>query len=213
MQSTSQAIGRLDPDLDDAAEFLAAIWPLWHDKVKRRGTLEEVHPLILAAFERLVGQWSSGKPIRLPDLLLPEYGQDVRPWLHTVGRNAIIDLARAERTRRRYERKAALQVNHYGFVGRAGRSAELTYMRLESEREPLGAIDRLPPKLREVVGLVYEGQSVAEIAQKLGVSARTIYNRLESIRSPRIRRMLLDAAELAGEEYVAVKNPMIRSAN
>jgi RNA polymerase sigma factor (sigma-70 family) len=213
MQSSSQALGRLQPDIDDAAEFLAALWPLWHEKAKQRGGLEEVHPVIYAAFDHLFTQWSSGKPIRLPDFLVPEYGQDARPWLRTVGLNAIRMEVRAARRRRRNERRAALQPNHYSFCGRAAQSAEGVFMRMDAERELGKAIDALPPKLRVVAELVYVGYSRTEIADMIDVNVSTVNRRLRSIRSPRIRQLIEDSIATLGEPIIPIENPMIRSAN
>ncbi len=217
----------MEYDLDDAAEFLAAIWDLWFDGSTYRGEfLERADPVIFAAFDHLVNKWSSGKPIRLPDHILPEYlkdpfaltrrekrdGQDIRKWLRPVGRNAIRDQHKAARRRRYNERKAALQVNHYAFAGRVAQSAEGVFMRMEAERELGRAIDSLPPKLRVVAELVYTGYSRKEIAEMLDVNVRTVNRRLESIRSPRVRQLIEDSIETLAESLLLVNHPDIRAA-
>ena len=200
----------MEYDLHDLLEFVLSILPLWHDKAKQRGNLEEVHPVMFACFEKLISNLLAGKPVALPDVLLPEYGQDARSWLYTVGRNAIKDRIRDERTWRRYEHKAALQPNHYAFCGRSARSAESVWQAQEAERDLLAAIDRLPPNLREVMELVYDGCDFGEIAEKLGVHRNTVHHRLISIRSPRIRRLIMDAMVAQYEPYTHIKNPLVR---
>jgi RNA polymerase sigma factor (sigma-70 family) len=84
-------------------------------------------------------------------------------------------------------------------------------MAREAQRELLEAISRLPPKLRAAVELVYDGFDINEIAEKLGLHRNTVRQRLNSVRTPKVRRMLLDVIEVDGEELLHIRNPLVRS--
>lgn len=124
-----------------------------------------------------------------PDYLLPEYGQDAGHWLRTVLFNRRRDRIRAENRHRRIEREHRAELAAR-YKGGTAESAERVYMRLVDEQDIRRKIMRLPKKLALVAMLLYEGFNSAESGRLLGIPPATVRKRLQSIRSPKVRRAL-----------------------
>jgi RNA polymerase sigma factor (sigma-70 family) len=125
-----------------------------------------------------------------PDFLLPELGQNTDAWLRSVVLNAKRDAVRAENRHERILHHAALNPGSWFSTARRSESPERIVLRHLDHLENLRRIGRLPKNLGDVAYLRYEGYSIQETAQALGVSYNTAQLRLQRIRSKKVRRVL-----------------------
>lgn len=135
----------------------------------------------------------------------PELGEDLRPWLARVVRNAARQRARSERARHERERAATSEPADWPSSG------ELV-SRLEIRRELIDAVLALDEPLRSTVILhFFEGRSSAQIARAAGVPQSTVRWRVQ--RALELLRGELDARH--GDErraWLALALPLARRA-
>lgn len=115
----------------------------------------------------------------------PELGEDLRPWLARVVRNAARQRARSERARAERERSAQPEVQEWP-------SSSDLVSRLEIRRGLIDAVLGLDEPLRSTVILhFFEGRSSAEIARAAGLPDSTVRWRVQ--RALELLRAALDA--------------------
>jgi len=96
-------------------------------------------------------------------------------FVYSAARNLAFDGRRRERT----ARKAALGEIALSDVESSVESVESQLLKEERTRLLREAVERLPPQCRTVFALkVFQGYSYKEIAEELGISARTVENHL-----------------------------------
>ncbi len=145
--------------------------------------------------------------LRLPQITnLFDSQKKVKPWLHTVARNVLLDILRKQSRRppmNSQQGHEGLTEEHEEKVSGYlfSREPDPAQYILEQESRSweraqlLNAISRLPAHLREVIRLTCEGLMQPEIADQIGIPRGTVKSRFFAARAL-LRQAMRDTSHL-----------------